>query len=94
MFINFFNFSYTIPTFIRGFKRDLEEADLTETLKEHKSAYLGNKVERYWKDEEERARKKKSNPSLQRVLLRAFAWEYIALGVVLVISEAVRLVPF
>ncbi|CAH1113751.1 unnamed protein product [Psylliodes chrysocephalus] len=84
-------FCYTIPTFIRGFKRDLEEADLTETLKEHKSAYLGNKVERYWKDEEERARKKKSTPSLQRVLLRAFAWEYIALGVVLVISEAVRL---
>ncbi|CAH1113752.1 unnamed protein product [Psylliodes chrysocephalus] len=85
-------FCYTIPTFIRGFKRDLEEADLTETLKEHKSAYLGNKVERYWKDEEERARKKKSTPSLQRVLLRAFAWEYIALGVVLVISEAVSVV--
>ncbi|CAG9863581.1 unnamed protein product [Phyllotreta striolata] len=84
-------FCYTIPTFIEGFKRDLEEADLTETLKEHKSNYLGNKLEKCWRAEEERAAKKNAKPSLERVLVKTFVWEYLALGIVLIMSEAVRL---
>ncbi|CAG9837334.1 unnamed protein product [Diabrotica balteata] len=84
-------FCYTIPTFIKGFKRDLDESDLTETLSEHRSDYLGNKIEKYWKSEEERAKKKNTTPSLQRTLLKAFGWEFLAMGIVLILSETVRL---
>ncbi|KAK9869835.1 hypothetical protein WA026_003564 [Henosepilachna vigintioctopunctata] len=39
-------FAYIIPTFVKGFTRNLSEADLTETLSEHKSKYLGDKLEK------------------------------------------------
>jgi ATP-binding cassette subfamily C (CFTR/MRP) protein 4 len=81
---------YTIPTFIQGFKRDLEESDLTETLTEHKSSRLGNKMEKAWKAEEVRAMKAKSTPSLQRVLFKVFGVEFIFYGIVLALSEAIR----
>jgi ATP-binding cassette subfamily C (CFTR/MRP) protein 4 len=85
-------FWYTIPTFIQGFKRDLEESDLTETLTEHKSSRLGNKMEKAWKAEEIRAMKAKSTPSLQRVLFKVFGVEFIFYGIVLALSEAIRVV--
>nr|CAH7729849.1 unnamed protein product [Callosobruchus chinensis] len=85
-------FCYTIPMFIQGFKRDLEESDLTETYSKHKSDYLGNKMERYWKAEEERACRKNTQPSLQRVLIKAFGWEFLFYGIVLFLSESIRFV--
>lgn len=88
--INLIFSSYTIPTFIQGFKRDLEESDLTETLSEHKSNRLGNKMEKCWKDEEVRATKAKTKPSLQRVLFKVFGWEFMFYGLVLALSEAIR----
>nr|CAH7729850.1 unnamed protein product [Callosobruchus chinensis] len=84
-------FCYTIPMFIQGFKRDLEESDLTETYSKHKSDYLGNKMERYWKAEEERACRKNTQPSLQRVLIKAFGWEFLFYGIVLFLSESIRI---
>lgn len=95
LYHNFFIFfSYTIPTFLSGFKRDLDESDLTETLEEHKSSYLGNNLEKNWKEEEERALKKKRKPSLQRVLIKSFGLEFLIYGIVLAFSEAIRFVCF
>ncbi|XP_018576445.1 probable multidrug resistance-associated protein lethal(2)03659 isoform X2 [Anoplophora glabripennis] len=85
-------FCYTIPTFIQGFKRDLEESDLTETLSEHRSSRLGNKMEKYWNNEEERAAKAKTTPSLQRVLFKVFGLEFMFYGIVLALSEAIRVI--
>lgn len=79
-----------MPTFIEGFRRDLEESDLTETLNEHKSSKLGNEMEKYWKLEEERAAKMKTTPSLMRVLFKLFGWEFMFYGLVLALSEAIR----
>ncbi|XP_048519317.1 probable multidrug resistance-associated protein lethal(2)03659 [Dendroctonus ponderosae] len=84
-------FWYTIPTFLRGLKGDLNESDLPETLSEHKSANLGNLMERYWQEEELRAAGKKAPPSLLRVLIRAFGLEFMFYGVVLFISESIRI---
>lgn len=84
-------FFYTIPTFIKGFKKELDESDLTETLSEHKSSKLGNKIEKCWKDEEQRAAKANSVPSLKRVLFRMFGWEFMFYGLVLAFSEAIRI---
>lgn len=83
-------FRYTLPTFISGFKRDLNESDLTDTLNEHKSSYLGDKMEKFWKEEEEKAFRKKQRPSLQKVLIKAFGLEFLMYGMVLAFSEAIR----
>ncbi|KAJ8974856.1 hypothetical protein NQ317_001954 [Molorchus minor] len=48
-------------------------------------------MERYWKAEEERAMKAKTNPSLKRVLLKVFGLEFMMYGIVLAISEAIRI---
>ncbi|XP_076255687.1 putative multidrug resistance-associated protein lethal(2)03659 isoform X3 [Rhynchophorus ferrugineus] len=84
-------FCYTIPTFLKGFKQDLEEDDLTETWTEHKSGRLGNLMEKYWKEEEHRATKKNKDPSLLVVLFRAFRVEFLLYGLILFISEAIRM---
>ncbi|XP_066258777.1 ATP-binding cassette sub-family C member 4-like isoform X1 [Euwallacea similis] len=83
-------FWYTIPTFLQGARKDLEESDLTEALLEHKSSRLGNLIEKCWKVEEMRARKGNRPPSLLRVLIRVFGWEFMFYGLVLFISEAIR----
>ncbi|XP_045469838.1 probable multidrug resistance-associated protein lethal(2)03659 isoform X2 [Harmonia axyridis] len=85
-------FSYLIPTFIQGFKRDLTEADLTETLNEHKSKALGDRLERAWQKEEERAKKKKKTPSLRRALFRVFGLEFMIYGIILAVSESIRII--
>ncbi|KYB27685.1 probable multidrug resistance-associated protein lethal(2)03659 isoform X2 [Tribolium castaneum] len=84
-------FWYTIPTFVQGFKRDLEESDLTETLTEHKSSILGNKMEKAWKAEEIKAAKANRKPSLERVLFKVFSFEFVFYGIVLALSEAIRI---
>ncbi|XP_044752072.1 probable multidrug resistance-associated protein lethal(2)03659 isoform X2 [Coccinella septempunctata] len=84
-------FSYLIPTFIKGFKRDLTEADLTETLSEHKSKALGDRLERAWMKEQERAKKKNGTPSLRRALFRVFGFEFMIYGIILAVSESIRI---
>ncbi|CAG9823622.1 unnamed protein product [Phaedon cochleariae] len=79
------------PLSAATFSRDLDESDLTETLTEHKSSILGNKMEIYWKAEEERAAARKTEPSLQRVLIKVFGWEFLFYGIVLSLSEAIRI---
>ncbi|KAF2894430.1 hypothetical protein ILUMI_11737 [Ignelater luminosus] len=79
--------SYTIPTFIQGYKKELEVPDLYETLTEHKSSRLGDKIEKEWKKEEERAAKANRQPSLRRVLIRAFGLEFLIYGLVLAFTE-------
>jgi hypothetical protein len=45
-FIITFIFSWLFGTFKKGFKKDLEVDDLYATLVEHRSDYLGDRVER------------------------------------------------
>lgn len=49
-------------------------------------------MEKIWKEEEERALRKKQIPSLQRVLVKAFGLEFLLYGIVLAFSEAIRFV--
>lgn len=87
MFTGYPYFRYTIPTFIQGYRRDLEITDLHETLAEHKSSRLGDKIERAWMAEEERAMKANRKPSLRRVLIKQFGPEFMIYGVVLAFTE-------
>jgi ATP-binding cassette subfamily C (CFTR/MRP) protein 4 len=46
MFMGIIIFSWTLPLFIEGYKRDLEVEDLFDPLKEHSSSHLGDKIEK------------------------------------------------
>lgn len=87
LFYRLFFRSYTLPLFYRGYKNDIEVTDLPESLKEHKSSRLGDRLEAAWNAEEERAKKEKRTPSLRRVLMRVFGLEFLFYGIVLAFSE-------
>lgn len=78
-------------TYITGFKRELEVDDLYSPLDEHSSRLLGDKLSRLWKQELERCKKskKKSTPSLLRVLVRCFGCDILVFGLFLGLLEFV-----
>ncbi|XP_044727627.1 ATP-binding cassette sub-family C member 4-like isoform X2 [Chrysoperla carnea] len=80
-------FLYTLPTFFKGFKHDLEENDLYQPLKEHRSDYLGDKLALLWEKELRLASEKKRHPSLGKVIVKCFGWQFVWLGIVLLIFE-------
>lgn len=81
-------FSWTIPTFIKGYRRDLEVSDLHETLKTHQSEKLGNKLAKSWEQEQARVeRKGKGTPSLTKTLIKVFGAEVMVYGLFLAFVE-------
>lgn len=64
-----------MPTFVKGFRKTLNEEDLFETLHDQKSNYLGDLLEEAWEKE-----KIKSEPSLWRALWKVFGLNFISLG--------------
>lgn len=88
-------FRWTIPIFLKGYRKDLEISDLPETLKTHKSEKLGNKLATAWEQEQARVKIKggKGKPSLTRTLGKVFGLEIMAYGVLLASVEiGIRLV--
>lgn len=76
-----------MPTFWKGYKRDLEITDLNDALKEHKSSRLGDKLQAAWTKEEENAKLSNRDPSLRRALARVFGFQFMFFGFVLAFSE-------
>lgn len=81
-----------------GYKRDLNENDLYEPLKEHTSHQLGESLARLWEEECQRVKRKNDlsrrkdvehhcKPSLLRVLFRCFGLQLIWRGIFLAIME-------
>ncbi|XP_065162919.1 probable multidrug resistance-associated protein lethal(2)03659 isoform X2 [Atheta coriaria] len=86
-------FCYTIPTFYKGLRHDLDVADLPETLTDHQSAALGDRLEAVWNNEVEKAKAAGRTPSLMRVLRRVFFLRFLTYGIILAFGEfAIRLV--
>ncbi|XP_017022566.1 probable multidrug resistance-associated protein lethal(2)03659 [Drosophila kikkawai] len=83
-FLSLLTFWYTMPTFIRGLRHNLDSKDLYKTMKEHKSEPLGNKLYASWERELKNSR---GNPSLMRALLRVFGWQFGFFGLVLFLAE-------
>ncbi|XP_018571144.1 probable multidrug resistance-associated protein lethal(2)03659 [Anoplophora glabripennis] len=75
-------FCWTIPTFLKGYKRDLDEDDLYGSLKDHDSHRLGIKLEDAWVQEN-----KIDKPSLTRAIWRVFGKEICCYGIVLFTIE-------
>lgn len=82
-------FSWTLPLFWEGFNRDLTVDDLSEPLKEHSSSYLGDRIEKLWDEEVAKAERKKTEPSLLRVIVKMFGLRLMTYAIVLFISEII-----
>ncbi|KAJ9591422.1 hypothetical protein L9F63_002028, partial [Diploptera punctata] len=78
---------WTLPLFKKGFKRDLNTEDLYSPLKEHQSNYLGDKLERLWNVELEQSEIKKKEPSLLKVIVKAFGTRTFFYGCLIALSE-------
>lgn len=65
-------FSWALPFFVKGFKKDLLEEDLYGPLKSHESKRLGDLLEAAWIKEESTRRK----PSFWRPLIKVFGKEF------------------
>lgn len=65
----------------------MEENDLYQPLKEHRSDYLGDKLALLWEKELRLASEKKRHPSLGKVIVKCFGWQFVWLGIVLLIFE-------
>nr|UTK61406.1 ABCC4 [Hyphantria cunea] len=79
-------FAWTLPIFLGGIKKEMEEQDLYEPLAEHASGPLGDKFARLWEEEVARAEGKRK-PSLLRVIVRAYAARCMLYGFVLLVME-------
>lgn len=62
--MNIFTFSWGLPIFYKGWKKELDEDDLYKPLKDHESHRLGDKLEEIWKLEKINS----AEPALWRAL--------------------------
>ncbi|XP_014227213.1 probable multidrug resistance-associated protein lethal(2)03659 [Trichogramma pretiosum] len=83
-------FTWLFDIFRTGYKRELEISDLYSPLDEHTSSLLGQKISKLWESEEKRCQKstkKKSSPSLLRVIVKCFGCELMVYGFILGLFE-------
>ncbi|KAL7299477.1 hypothetical protein TKK_0007716 [Trichogramma kaykai] len=76
-------FCWLNKLFWYGRKHDLEFKDLHNTLPADLSEPLGDRLEKFWKEEVDEARassgngkKKRKRPSLARAIRRTFGWSF------------------
>ncbi|KAL1513419.1 hypothetical protein ABEB36_002836 [Hypothenemus hampei] len=69
-------FTWQLPLFWKGFKRDLLEEDIYPALDSHESKYLGDKLNRQWSRQ-----LKLKVPSLWKALIGVFGKQMLYIGV-------------
>lgn len=77
---------WTRKIFWKGYRRELEEADLYNPLLEDQSEILGDRLEATWKAEVLRAKAGGGTPSLLRAIFAAFWLRYLFFGMVLAVQ--------
>ncbi|XP_073971778.1 probable multidrug resistance-associated protein lethal(2)03659 [Rhodnius prolixus] len=80
-------FIWTFPIFWEGYKKDLLVDDLFSPLKEHSSAYLGDRLERVWNAEIRRCKGKNKTPSFLRAIVKVFGPSIMLFAIAAFISE-------
>ncbi|XP_059157838.1 ATP-binding cassette sub-family C member 4-like [Physella acuta] len=77
--------------FKMGFKNELSSMNICEVSKEDESSRLESRLERYWKEEVQKF-SEGGKASLFRAILKAFKWQWLLPGVLVLIFESVKLV--
>lgn len=78
-----------LPIFYKGYKKELEVSDMFETLQEHRSDKMGDKLEAAWEKERVLAKQASRDPSLLRALLREFGLYLFMYGCIVAVLELV-----
>ncbi|XP_063983102.1 ATP-binding cassette sub-family C member 4-like [Diachasmimorpha longicaudata] len=79
--------TWTIKFFKLGYSKILTREDLYNAPKDDKSNSLGDRIDKYWEGECEKAAKHRRSPSLTKVLFKCFWWELVFLGILQTINE-------
>ncbi|KAJ8967792.1 hypothetical protein NQ317_014818 [Molorchus minor] len=79
-------FCWVLPFIRFGYKNDLEIKDIYNTTKQDLSGPLGDKLERNWNKELERAKKRNEKPSFKRAIYKTFVKSYSVYGIYLFIQ--------
>lgn len=80
-------FTYTFGMFKRGYKKTLEVTDLYNPIRSDRSMLLGDRLERTWCRNYEKAKQKKRKPSLLLTLVRTFWPEYTILAITICLMQ-------
>ncbi|XP_037871800.1 ATP-binding cassette subfamily C member 4 isoform X1 [Bombyx mori] len=86
-------FVWMMPTFWRGYKRDLYDSDLTKPKENHHSDKLGDRLEKKWLEEIALANKIGRKPSLLRAMTKTFWMSYAPSGLMFLV-QALLFKPF
>ncbi|KAH9492759.1 Multidrug resistance-associated protein 4 [Bulinus truncatus] len=77
-----------------GFKNQLSSLNVCDVSKEDESSFLESKLESYWKEEVQKYTEG-GRASLFRAVFWAFKWQWILPGILIFLSEAIKLLqPF
>ncbi|PSN47504.1 hypothetical protein C0J52_02254 [Blattella germanica] len=71
----------------QGYKKDLEIEHLYDVLPDQRSEFLGDKLERLWSQEIQRAKERDKAPSLFRPLVKCFGLRALFIGLSMAFSE-------
>ncbi|XP_014219727.1 multidrug resistance-associated protein 4-like [Copidosoma floridanum] len=86
-------FCWLNPLFWYARKHDLEAKDLHNALPWDLSAPLGDRLEKMWKLEVEKAAKSKKKPSLLKAVANTFGWSFLQYGAqILFLSLVIRII--
>ncbi|KAL0850177.1 hypothetical protein ABMA28_012050 [Loxostege sticticalis] len=91
IFSKFF-FWWVCPVIYTGNKRDVEESDLVVPSKVYNSKKQGEKLERAWLDELDRAARQNKEPSLGWALFRAYWLEYMPGAIYILVIVTCRVI--
>ena len=85
-------FCWLNPLLKQGRQRALEIGDMFQVTPQDSSEHLGATLEREWQKELKKKEESgsRTKPSLLKVLIRMFGFQYLMLGILLFVEEAVR----
>ncbi|XP_075236312.1 ATP-binding cassette sub-family C member 4-like [Lycorma delicatula] len=86
-FVSSLFFLWTYEIFRDGYHKGFNINNICKPMKEDYSSELGDRLERQWKIELEKRRKKNKKPSLLFTILRTFGREYAYLAILLAFTE-------
>uniref|UniRef100_W4VRR2 Putative abc transporter c family member n=1 Tax=Corethrella appendiculata TaxID=1370023 RepID=W4VRR2_9DIPT len=85
--LSYITFWWVLPIFFKGYRKDLDLEDLYQSLDEHKSGILGNKLAISWKHELKIKKAEQKEPNLLKAVLNVFGWSIMMLGIILLSLE-------
>lgn len=82
-------FSWVLPVFFKGRKRELDSSDMYRVLGSHKSSTLGQSISDAWERQIFNHKQNGKKPSLLRALLSVFGWRIALLGAMRFLIEII-----